>query len=395
MSIYKRPDSPYYHYDFQWRGSRFHGSTGETDRRKAEAFERNERERVKRQRAVGAVPAASLSFDIAADRYWLEVGQYSKETDLEENIGRLVEWIGANTPLAEIHDDLLARLVARRRGESRRGNPKFGLVSAATVNRTVTQLLRRILTRARKKWRILLPAEPDWAGHVLKEPAERIRELSFDEEAAIETVERDDYRPARLFAQATGLRRREVVSLTWSQVDWSAGVIRVVQKGDKPHVVPITPEITDILWPLRGHHETCVFTFVARRTRTCAKSGNHYERGTRYPISYQGWGTIFARTRKKAGLKDFRIHDLRHTGATRTLRASKNLRAVKELLGHADIKTTMRYAHALVDDIAEAMTARVADEAARRAAHDSRKKSRENPEPSSEGESKALNEQRK
>jgi hypothetical protein len=52
MSVYKRPDSPYYHYDFQWRHSRFHGSTGETDRRKAEAFERTEKERVKRQAAL-------------------------------------------------------------------------------------------------------------------------------------------------------------------------------------------------------------------------------------------------------------------------------------------------------------------------------------------------------
>ena len=213
MSVYKRSDSPYYHYDFQWRHSRFYGSTGETDRRKAEAFERAEKERVKRQVALGAEPAGSMSFDIAADRYWLEVGQHSKEIDLQENIARLVEWIGANTALAEIHDDMLARLVARRRGELRWGNPKLGFVSAATVNRTVTQLLRRVLTRARKKWRISLPAEPDWPGHILKEPAERIRELRFDEEAVIENVERGDYRPARLFAQATGLRRREVVSL--------------------------------------------------------------------------------------------------------------------------------------------------------------------------------------
>ena len=336
-----------------------------------------------------------MSFDIAADRYWMEAGQHSKETDLEPNIARLVEWIGADTPLAEIHDDMLARLVARRRAEPRRGTPKFGLVSAATVNRTVTQLLRRILTRARKKWRIPLSVEPDWAGHILKEPAERTRELRFDEEAAIESVERVDYRPARLLAQATGLRRREVVSLTWSQVDWGAGIIRVVQKGDKPHVIPITTEITDILLPLRGHHHTHVFTFVAKRTRTCAKSGNRYERGTRYPITYQGWGTTFARTRKKAGVEDFRIHDLRHTGATRTLRASKNLRAVKEMLGHTDIKTTMRYAHALVDDVAEAMIARVADEAARRAAHDSRTKSRESPELSPERPPKQLKQKRR
>src|SRR5262249_55547763 len=107
-------------------------------------------------------------------------------------IARLVEWIGANTPLAEIHDDLLAHLVARRRGEPRRANPKFGLVSAATGNRTVTQLLKRIFTPARQKVRIPHAAERDWGGHILKEPAERTRELRFDEEAAIETAERAD-----------------------------------------------------------------------------------------------------------------------------------------------------------------------------------------------------------
>ena len=134
---------------------------------------------------------------------------------------------------------------------------------------------------------------------------------------------------------------------------------------------------------------------MAKRTRTCAKSGNRYERGTRYPVSYQGWGTVFARTRKKAGVVDFRIHDLRHTGATRTLRASKNLRAVQEMLGHSDIKTTMRYAHALVDDVAEAMTARVIDEAARRSAHESRMKSRESPEWFSEKVDKQLKRNKK
>jgi integrase len=91
---------------------------------------------------------------------------------------------------------------------------------------------------------------------------------------------------------------------------------------------------------------------------------------------------------------DYLQRHRRHTGATRTLRASKNLRAVKEMLGHADIKTTMRYAHALIDDVAEAMSARVSDEATRRAAHDSRTKSRETPEQSSDGAPKLLNQKK-
>ncbi|WP_454816838.1 tyrosine-type recombinase/integrase [Labrys neptuniae] len=102
-----------------------------------------------------------------------------------------------------------------------------------------------------------------------------------------------------------------------------------MQKGDKPHVVPITPEIIDILWPLRGHHETYVFTLIAQRSRKNPKTGREYRKDRRYPITHEGLSTIFGRAHKKAGLVDFKFHDLRHTALTRTLRASKNLRAVK------------------------------------------------------------------
>src|SRR5258708_28161219 len=103
MSVYKRPDSPHYHYDFQWRHSRFHGSTGETDRRKAEAFERAEKERVKRHAALRVEPSASMSFDMAADRYWMEGGQPRKRSDLEVDIPRLVHGIRAHPPPPHIH----------------------------------------------------------------------------------------------------------------------------------------------------------------------------------------------------------------------------------------------------------------------------------------------------
>jgi hypothetical protein len=46
MSVYKPQGSPFYHFDFQWKGARFHGSTKRTDRREAQAVERAEKERV-------------------------------------------------------------------------------------------------------------------------------------------------------------------------------------------------------------------------------------------------------------------------------------------------------------------------------------------------------------
>lgn len=397
MSVYKRPTSPHFHYDFQWRGHRFYGSTEETDRRAAERFERAEKDRVKAA-AASAVPRAEMPFDLAADLYWQEIGQHTSEHDLESKLGRLVEMIGPNTAIGDIDDEMLASLVVRRRCEIRenaKAKPgkqdaaKARPVSAATVNRTTTELLRRVLTFMRKKKRVALPKEPIYGDHILREPKERIRELAFDEEARIEAFEREGYREIRLFAQATGLRRRNCTDMTWSQVDWENGVIRVVQKGEDPHQIPLTPELIDLLWPLyvARHHETAVFTFVAERTRNYEATGKRFEKGKRYPITYEAWGTEHRRLCAAAGVKDFRIHDQRHTAGSRTMRASKNMRAVQKLLGHKDLATTARYAHAMQDDVAEAMSARSADEARRRDAYEARvatakgdAKSRPNPD---------------
>ena len=61
--------------------------------------------------------------------------------------------------------------------------------------------------------------------------------------------------------------------------------------------------------------------------------------------------------RADAGLKDFRIHDLRHTRATRILRATHNLAAARDALKHRHIRTTLRYAHVLTEDTRAALEA--------------------------------------
>ena len=79
MSVYKHKDSPFYHFDFQFKGDRFHGSTGCKSKREAEAFERDERDRAKQvKRATSAV---STQLDYVAGRYWNEIGQHHAGAD--------------------------------------------------------------------------------------------------------------------------------------------------------------------------------------------------------------------------------------------------------------------------------------------------------------------------
>jgi len=65
--------------------------------------------------------------------------------------------------------------------------------------------------------------------------------------------------------------------------------------------------------------------------------------------------TAWQRLRAKAGVKDFRFHDYRHDFGTKLLRETGNLKLVQKALNHRDIKSTLRYAHVLDEDVATAV----------------------------------------
>lgn len=357
MSVYPHKDSPFYHYDFQLKGHRFHGSTGATNEREAKAFERSRREEAKREINVARGPSAELEY--VCDRYWLEVGQHHAGADTTfRDLARLIDYFGKAKLLTQITDNEVAELVARRRGDrvTRHGKGKkrqhlAPLIAPATVNRSTTEVLKKLFTRA-KTWGIQFANEPEWKKHRLKEPEERTRELKAAELEKLDDTARDDYRPAMDFADASGVRLGECL-LRWSEVDWEARQIVKIGKGDRKIIVRITPLIRSILWPLQGHHEVFVFTYIAKRTR----KEKDLVKGQRYPITYNGLKTEWKRHRARSGVENFRFHDKRHDFATKLLRDSRNLKLVQKALNHRNIRTTLKYAHVLDDEIAGAIEA--------------------------------------
>jgi integrase len=347
MSVYKSKKSPYYRYDFWVGGRRVHGSTRRTSRRKAEEVERAERERAE-QHAVQAQDAAiSLQLDHVADRYWIEIGQHHAGADnTERDLARVVDYFGKTKLITEITDDDVHKLVAWRRGHKVPNRDQ--LIANATVNRSTTEVVKKLFTYV-KHAGVRFNREPNWRRHMLAEPVERVRELHGDEGERIDAAMRDDFRPLFAFAQATGWRQRECMTLRWSEVNWRTKQIVKLGKGRKRVTTPITPTVRSILWPLQGHHPEFVFTYVAARTR-----GGHVK-GERYPLTLSGLKTRWRRTRKAAAVTDFRFHDFRHDFASKLLRATGNLKLVQKALSHASISTTARYAHVLDAEIAEAL----------------------------------------
>jgi integrase len=239
------------------------------------------------------------------------------------------------------------RVTRHGRGKKKAKSAPF--IAPATVNRSTTEVLKKLFTRA-KAWGIRFDNEPNWKSHWLKEPQERVRELHGGEGDRLDDATRDDYRPIMEFASASGLRLNECL-LKWPEVNWDTRRIEKPGKGGKRVSVPITDTVREILWPLRGHHEESVFTYVAIRTRKT----QGLVRGQRYPITYNGLKSAWKRLRAAAGMADFRFHDLRHDFATKLLRDTGNLKLVQKALNHADIKTTTKYAHVMDEEVATAL----------------------------------------
>jgi integrase len=344
MSVYRDPRSPFWQFDFQWRGHRFHGSTKATTRREAEAVERQERERAKGLVAQTEAARTSLRLDDVAGRYWSQAQHFAASRNIWKRLSLLIEFFGKDKLITDITDDDVRGLIAWRRGHrvvyKGRKPEDCPLITPGTVNLTTMQLKTLFAT--------LRPRvhEPEWRKLWLPGPQEHPRELMGDEDDRLDAATRDDYSPFFAFVRASGLRQHECL-LRWSQVDWGARQIRRAGKGGKLVTMPITPTIREILWPLRGHDPEYVFTYVAVRTH------RRWVKGRRYPITLAGLRAHWHRLRKASGVVGFRFHDFRHDLATKALRETGNLKLVQKMLNHADIRHTLRYAHVLDGEIAE------------------------------------------
>ncbi|PZU80125.1 MAG: site-specific integrase [Sphingomonas sp.] len=344
MSVYKPKNSPYYHFDFVWKGDRFHGSTGCKVKRDAERYEARERTKA----IHGGGNAAVILLDDACGLYEDKVGDLPSWADTERAIKHLIAAIGAAIPLRDIKQLDLMHLVAKRRGT--------GLANAS-VNREI-DVWRAI-------WRHAADAEfdigrmPNWGKLVLKVAEKAPRELSDAEEVSLFSEIREDLYAFCEFALKTGWRKSEVLGLRWSDIDLGARTAVTKIKGGDVVRRPLTQDMLVIIanQPKAGPY---VFTYVAQRTKPAFtdKLGRKHParmKGQRYPMTDMVLRRPWAAALKNADVTEFRFHDLRHTRGTRILRTTGNLKAAQRALAHRSIKTTLRYAHATDDDIRHAL----------------------------------------
>jgi integrase len=339
MGVHQRAGTKGWYVEFEFQGERFRRAAQTTSRRKAEEVERRWRRDLHEQRLLGAI--VPLSLGEACDRYVATVLRpRCKPESLKREeylLRRLRRHFGDAADLSEIKARDAVGLRDRLLGEGK---------APATVNRYLAPL-KAILRRAQSEWGAvavipaikLLPLR-NW----------RYRWLTEDEERRLLAAAPDHLRALIIFLCDTGARLGEALTLTWSNVDLDRsprGIVRFMEtKSGRPRAVPLTDRVAYLLRRWRSANaqdgeRVFLYRPEGRGDGACVNPG----RPRPYRRPHRAWRTAA----KAAGLADVRLHDLRHTFASRLVMRGVPLATVSRLLGHSSIHMTMRYAHLAPD----------------------------------------------
>lgn len=309
MSLYQRKGTPYWQYDFTVNGVRLRGSTGRIAKREAAVRERELRHDAETR------PQYNDDWTIAAmlSIYWKEHAKHqaSARTTLAI-IEKLSKGLGG-IKMMNLENSALMDYRATRRGDG---------VMAQTVNRDIA-MLQAAMNHAKNIHNKQVP-QIAWKSLKVPENPNRIRFLSRGEYDQLINEAKPSIKPIIAFAVFTGLRKQNILSLDWSQVDMESGWVTVLLKGNKRHSIRLSAPAKAVLSVMQERRGKVFNTTNFRKYWYAAV--------------------------KTAELQDFKFHDLRHTFASWARQAGADLADICEALGHSNISVTMKYAHIKPDE---------------------------------------------
>ena len=262
-----------------------------------------------RREFPGRVANARTFLEVAT-KYWELEGQYLKSSIWVYMLAILKTEFGSRK-IGSITVADIQSYYNRKRNET----------SNTTANRWVG-LLSVIFNRARV-WGDFYGENPCTRIQRGRETAHRLRFLSHDEMDHLLAVVHPRLYPIVMCALLTGMRRGEMLGLTWENVSLDQDTLYILEsKSGKPRELPIPGKLREVLLSLGPKPAGKVFDLPVIMLRR-----------------------FFAQALKDAGIFGFRFHDLRHTFASHFLMKTNDLPALQRLLGHSSPVMTQRYAH--------------------------------------------------
>lgn len=313
MSLFKRKDSSVWWIKIAVNGRIVQKSTGTPDKNKAQEFHDRLKAQLWEQTKLGA--KRGYSWNEAVVRWLNETQLKASRVDDLCHLRWLDQYFNG-VELGGINRDTLDRVIQAKLATQ---------VSNSTVNRMLA-LIRAILRKAAYEW--------EWLDKIpkirlLKEPTRRIRWITPLEVEAL-LLELPDHLKAMVrFSLETGLRQANVTGLQWSQIDMTrccAWIHPDQAKARRAIAVPLSQAAMEIIREQQGKHPSQVFTYRGKPV---------------HQVNTKAWHQAL----KRAGIGDFRWHDLRHTWASWHVQAGTPLNVLQELGGWESVEMVRRYAH--------------------------------------------------
>lgn len=318
MSIYQRGENWYV--DFTFKGQRIRESIGPSRKdaekviakRKTEIVENKYFDIQKEPELIGfhefAVDYLELTKPNKKESSWSR--EISVMRRLDKRFGKRI--------FQQITTDEIERYKIKRLRDG---------VMPATINRELA-LLKTMFTKA-LEWD-KLKENPAKKVKLLDGEIERVRYLMPDEINRLLSNCNGTLRAIVTVAVNTGLRKGELLGLLWQNVNLDLGIISILRTDTKNKTRRDIPMNEAVKITLKAMERRGPFVF-------CREDGK--------PFQNSGIRKSFEKAVKESGITDFRFHDLRHTFASNLVMAGVDILKVKELLGHKELKMTLRYTH--------------------------------------------------
>lgn len=291
-------------------GERVRHSAKTGDPRQAQEYHDTLKAKLWRAAQLGEKP--SRIWDEAAAR-WLREKEGKKGLRNDANYIKFWTLQFRGWTLDKITRDLAAEKVEKEK------------MTPSTRNRYVA-CLRAVLRAAQREWG-WVQATP--AFRIYAEPKRRVRWVSKEEAGRLIECCPDYLKAPVRFAFATGLRQANVFRLEWSQIRLAEGLAWIhgdQAKGGKPIPVALNREAQETLQGQIGQDQKLVFPHKGNAIRQ---------------VQGKPWKVAC----RKAGILDFRFHDIRHTWASWHIQAGTPLHVLQEMGGWSDVRMVQKYAH--------------------------------------------------
>jgi integrase len=333
--LHKRGNNWYI--QIKWQGHLIRKTTHTDNKELAQKLEAKIMSELLERKYFDREPGETILFKEAWEKYMREIAKYTLSKSglsLALHTERKFLPFAGHLTLKQITPAILSSYKAKR------------LEEGIKINSAVKELcyVRRCFSLCKKEWQFVKQSPFEY----FTMPSVNDKRVRFFKPGEFESLFRHSpawLKPMIIISKETGLRKDNVIHLTWQMFNEGEKILNIpYTKNGDPIAIPLTDAAFEVLMEIKKEKRKVVFLdcpFV------------FHDKGK--PYAHGQVSMAFKRACARAGVENFRFHDLRHDYASRLAQRGNSLYVIQNLLGHRDSRMTQRYAHLHIEALKKAV----------------------------------------